>query len=121
MLVNIIFPIITGKLIASFTANFNANTTLKYALLILVVEVSYLPISYIIDLLWNKCHIYVKYDMGMNTINRVNNIKIICFDNNNTSKFTSRMFNDISTIATFPLNIMNYLPRKVQYNIKNFY
>lgn len=109
MAIGIISPILTGKLIASFTAKFNASTTLKYALFILGLEVCSTPIYYLLDVFWNKCQVYVRYDMSKDIINHVNNIKIICFDNNSTSKFTSRIFSDISYIALFPLNILNYV------------
>lgn len=105
----IVFPIITGKLIATFTSNFVAQVALKYALFILTLEIIAAPINYIIDILWNKTQINVRYDMGLDVVDHINKIKIISFDNNNTSKFTTRMFTDVIKIAHFPLNILNYI------------
>lgn len=103
----IIIPILTGKLIASFTANFNADTTLTYLLYIFGFEVVSVIVSYFSDAFWMKTVAYVRYDLNNALIDRVNSIKLIVFDNQNTSKFTSRMFGDVDVISTVPLTIMN--------------
>ena len=109
LIVGLIVPIITGRFIASLTENFDANVSLTHIYYILGFSLHVKPVNYLVDTIWTKCAAYVRYDLNTTVVNRINEIKILCFDNNKTSKFTSRMFTDVNKVSIFPLNIMNYI------------
>ena len=107
---SIIGPIITANLIACFTEdNFSVNIVLNYAILIFGLGLISEIINYLLNRFWNfianNSNYYLTYDLTK----RLNSISQSCFDSAESGTFTTRMYGDVQTVCSVPLEIMNYV------------
>lgn len=106
---SIILPIYSGNLLASFAENFNANITMKYAIIITVLSI----LLTIISNLANRVTIFIQsslaIDIRLDLILRINKTASATFDKNETSKFTTRIFSDANIIPGYATEVISYI------------
>ncbi len=106
--IGIITPILSGNLLAAFTVNFDGDLVLKLAIIISSIEIYNAFHNLIIDKLWNYIMLSTMVDINRSIIVQINKLKVECFTKNGTGTFSGRLFRDVSTLSTTPLNILDY-------------
>ena len=107
IILGIIGPIFSGRLIASFTTNFNYDLILKLLLIGLSIEFATQIDSIFINIAWNKLTISVSNDITLDLIKRYNMIKISSYDQTGSFKMLSRMSGDVNVITSLPWKLLN--------------
>ena len=107
--IGIITPILGGNLLASFTKNFDGDLVLKLGGIILIIEIYNAFHELIINKLWNYVLLSTTVDINKAIITQINKLKVECFTTNGTGTFSGRLFRDVYTLSSTPLNILDYL------------
>ena len=105
--VGIVNPILSGKLLSTFTTNFVVNDIIKYALAILILTVVYSIYQYFADRLWNFLQLSVATDLKRDLIDRINLLKSENFDKHGSGTFSMVLNGDVYRLSMFPLQFMD--------------
>lgn len=106
-ILNIVIPILTGELMQSFVATtFSAKKTIIIALIVLILSCLTTLNSTFLSKKWDYFSSCAVVDLKSSILTRINNLSAVCFDNNSTGFFSSRLY-DVYGISNFPLNFMN--------------
>ena len=108
IIVGIISPILSGKLLSAFTTTFVPKQVLTIAISILILELVSLVYNYFADLLWNYLQLSVASDMRNDLVKRINILKSENFDRNGSGTFSMVLNGDIHKLSTFPLQFMDF-------------
>ena len=79
--ISIIIPIISGKMLAYFTSDFNAKTIFYCALMILILEITFTLIHWFVERFWQLTNRNSTYKMITDMTKRLNAITKSSFDN----------------------------------------
>ena len=107
--IGIITPILGGNLLASFTANFDGHLVMKLGAIIVIIEIYNAFHNLIINRLWNYVLLSTTVDINNAIITQINKLKVECFTKNGSGTFSGRLFRDVYTLSSTPLNILDYL------------
>lgn len=107
--ISIIIPIISGKMLAYFTSDFNAKTIFYCALMILILEITFTLIHWFVERFWQLTNRNSTYKMITDMTKRLNAITQSSFDNAQSGVFTTRIYTDVGTVSRVPSNVIDIL------------
>ena len=107
IVIGIVAPIYSGKLLAAFTVNFNSDLVIKLAIIISALEIYNHLHNIMIDRIWNYIMHSTSIDMNKAINEQINKLKVECFVLSGTSTFSSRLFRDAQTLTVTPLNFLD--------------
>ena len=105
---SILGPIFTGEMIAMFTEDLIAREIIKYALIILIINLVNTVLGFFINRFWVLISTNSTYLITKDLTKRLNYISQRSFDEAGSGTFTTRMYGDISVVGSVPLEIMGF-------------
>lgn len=103
----IVAPIISGKMLAYFTSDFNAKTIFYCALIILTIALFNNLVCWGIERFWQLTNKNSTYKMVEDMTKRLNSITQSSFDKAQSGVFTTRIYSDVGTVSRVPSNFIN--------------
>ena len=107
--ISVAVPIFVGQLLASFAGTFDAGNTLKIASISSMLVLIYCFFNIFLSYFWNRLTTNSTYMLRKNITNRINNINQRSIDSAGVSTFSSRLYDDAHTLASYPLEMSNFL------------
>lgn len=106
---SVVTPILTGSMIALFTAEFNAKMVLNYAVAVFLVALVSNLLGFFLHKLWVFVSANSVFNITKDLTIRINEISQSSFDNAESGTFTTRLYSDVGTVGRAPLDIMNFV------------
>lgn len=104
---SIIAPIISGKMLAYFTSDFNAKTIFYCALTLLILGLIHSLLGWGVERMWQLTNKNSTFKMVSDMTKRLNEITQRSFDNANSGVFTTRIYSDVGVVSRVPSNIID--------------
>ena len=105
----VMVPIYTGKGLALFTADFNAQKIIYVSSLVLMFGLFHNLFSFLINRVWVFISVNSTYYINKDLVSRLNVITQKSFDNADSGTFTTRLYSDVSVIGSVPMEVMSYI------------
>ena len=104
----VMIPIYTGKGLALFTTDFDVKKIVYTVSLVLMFALANGILSMIINRIWSYITVNSTYYINQDLIKRLNIITQKSFDSADSGIFTARLYGDVSTIGSIPMEVMKY-------------
>lgn len=97
-----------GRLLASFTENFNYKVTIKIGVEMTLLGVASIIIGYLSNIVWAKNNTLVGISIKRDLIRHINSLNQKCFDQSGTNFFYSRIGRDLYNIKISLYRIIDH-------------
>lgn len=111
--VSIATPIFSGKMIALFGENFDANSVIKYAIIIGGLSLASALLSFLCNRTWGFVIVNSNFVITKKLTDKINSTSQKSLDSAGSGTFTNRMFGDVSIVGEAPLQIADYIIRAI--------
>lgn len=111
--VGVLVPIISGKMIALFGVNFDANKVIGYAAMIGGLSLVSALLIIVSDRICGFVAANSNFVITKKLTDKMNATSQKCLDNVGSGTFTSRMFGDVRVVGEAPLKIVDYVVKSV--------